>query len=120
MAVGPPAGGGSVEFVCGVEEVVRDRAVGMEEGRGAFPFAVEEGVGGAGFTVVAEERLGTGHFTGGHAGFGLQFAFRGVELPFAFREAAADGAFGGFLTLFVQVEAAAVASVGPADFAAGD
>ena len=120
MARGPPAGGGAVEFIGGVEKIVGNGAIGVEKSGGALAFALEESVGGAGFSVGTEESLGACHLACGHTGFSLERSVGGVELPVAFGKARADGAFGGFVTFFVEVDAVAVAAIGLAKLPTGE
>ena len=81
---GPPAGGGTVEFIGGVEKIIGNGAIGVEKSGGALAFALEESVGGAGFSVATEESLGACHLACGHTGFSLERSIGGVELPVAF------------------------------------
>ena len=119
-AVGPPTGGSSVELIGGVEKIIGDGAVGMKESGGALPFALKKCVGGAGFSIVPEEDLGAGHLAGLHPGFGLQLSVGRVEEPVALGQASANRPLSGFLSFFIQVDAAAVALIGLAKFAAID
>jgi len=55
-----------------------------------------------------------------HAGLGGKLPLGGVKLPIALRKSPLDGAFGGFVSFFVEVDAAAVAAVKLDELAAGN
>jgi hypothetical protein len=88
----------------------------MKKGGGSFPFALEEGVRGAGFAVFPEEDLGASHLTCEHAGFSLEFAVRGIEGPISLWKAGSNGTFCVFSAFFIEINPAAVAPVGLTEF----
>ena len=88
----------------------------MKKGGGSFPFALEEGVRGAGFAVFPEKDLGASHLPSEHAGFSLEFAVGGVEVPISLGESGSNGPFCGFSPFFIEINSAAVAPIGMAEF----
>jgi hypothetical protein len=88
----------------------------MEKGGGTFPFALQEGVRGAGFAVFPEEDLGASHLTCEHAGFSLEFAVGGIEGPISLRKSGSNGPFCGFSAFFIEINPAAVAPIGLTEF----
>jgi hypothetical protein len=92
----------------------------MKKGGGSFPFALEEGVRGAGFAVFPEEDLGACHLAFGHTGFSLEFAVCGVEVPVSLRKAGSNGPFCCFSAFFIEIDSAAVAPIRLAEFPSVD